>query len=311
VNVIQTNIFGGFDEITHERINLKLFVSAATLLKYRLHGGKLNKSNGVLYNPVQEDHTLIEKINESGSEDLIIGRIARPDILKWDSNFEIFLQLLAECGLKFKLRIVGAPLEIKNRLNQTGARIEYIEKIESAEKLNNFYGSLDILVHMSAIGESFGCIFVESMNFGVPIVTNSTPITKFRFWRDNAQVEVIDNGITGFVCKNTIDMRNAVQFLASNPISALSIREQSIARFKTDKIVKQLDEFYKKTIAAEKIEVNLNELIAEHSIRRLNLFKTPFISLNQRIQHQREVASVSWLCTKKKLKITTNYFGLN
>jgi len=293
VKVIQTNIFGGFDEMTHQRINLKLFVSAATLLKYRLHGGKLNKSHGVLYNPVQEDHKIFEKKINLDTDELIIGRIARPDILKWDYDFEGLLKILAGCGLNFKLRIVGVPFEVKNRLIQTGAKIEFFNKINSPEELKDFYGSLDILVHMSSIGESFGCIFVESMNFGVPVVTNSTPITKLRFWRDNAQVEIIDNGITGFVCQNIVDMRNAIQFLASNPISSKLINERSFVRFKSEKIIEQLEEFYKKTIAAEKVEVDLKGLLAAHSDREKNLFKTPFISINQWIRHYSEVISMS------------------
>ena len=308
VNVIQTNIFGGFDEETHERINLRLFVSAATLLKYRLHGGKINKSHGVLYNPVQETHELVVKTSNSDSGDLIVGRIARPDILKWDYDFEILLKMLTRCGLKFKLRIVGAPQEVKNRLIQTGAQIEFVEKINSPEQLKEFYSSLDVLVHMSSIGESFGCIFVESMNFGVPVVTNSTPITKLRFWRDNAQVEIIDNGITGYICKNIVDMRNAIQLLASNPIGPISIRERSLVRFKTVNIIKQLDKFYKRTNASEIIRVDLEGLQAEHRRREENLFKTPFISINQRVNHKLEVATVFWLRSKRELKALIKYF---
>lgn len=59
--------------------------------------------------------------------------------------------------------------------------------------LSAAYASIDIFLHISAIGESFGMVLAESLLCETPVITHATP------WADNSQGEVIGHEIGGFV----------------------------------------------------------------------------------------------------------------
>jgi hypothetical protein len=73
-----------------------------------------------------------------------------------------------------------------------------------------FYCAADVFASTSSIGESFGLAIAEAMAFGVPVVTSSTP------WTDNAQVEVVDNGVNGWVANHPRAFAEAVADLLGN-----------------------------------------------------------------------------------------------
>jgi glycosyltransferase involved in cell wall biosynthesis len=59
---------------------------------------------------------------------------------------------------------------------------------------------MDIMLHTSRIGESFGVSLVEGMYFGLPIVTNSTDYRDFTlFERDNSQTEIVQDSVNGYI----------------------------------------------------------------------------------------------------------------
>jgi len=70
--------------------------------------------------------------------------------------------------------------------------------------LADLYGSADGMIHASDFGESFGYTLAEAMQAGLPIVTLSTP------WGDNAQVQLVQHGVNGFVCGSVSGMTRAV-----------------------------------------------------------------------------------------------------
>lgn len=78
------------------------------------------------------------------------------------------------------------------------------------KKLNLFYQSIDLLVHTSFIGESFWNIYAEAMANGKAIITNSTP------YKDNAQVEIVQNNINWLIWVYPEDFADKVYNLLTN-----------------------------------------------------------------------------------------------
>jgi glycosyltransferase involved in cell wall biosynthesis len=93
-----------------------------------------------------------------------------------------------------KVLIRAAP-EIKIQYIQQLWLSEYFvflpETIDDAE-LAYTYQMMDIMLHTSRIGESFGVSLVEGMYFWLTIVTNSTDFRDYTiFDRDNSQIEIV------------------------------------------------------------------------------------------------------------------------
>ncbi len=297
--IVQTNIFGGYCDKIHNLIDLKLFVSEATLLKYKLFGGALNKNFEVLYNPVHEEKEIT--INSKTKSKFVIGRIARPDVLKWDFDFELLLKLIKHSKIDFLLKIVGVPEEVKPALEALNINIQFIDKIESEVELDDFYSSIDVLLHLSSIGESFGCVFVEAMSFGVPVIVKSMPISRYKFWRDNAQVEIIENNITGYVCNNILSMRDALLILTNNPLSNDLIKKRSNERFNKGIIIKKLDNFYLDLINNRPININISELENKYLNREKEVFTTPIVSTYHLFRYKMDLVNLNYILLKRKI----------
>ena len=72
--------------------------------------------------------------------------------------------------------------------------MEFLPPVGTDAELAAFYGSLDALAHANDTGESFGLVIAEAMACGLPVVTHPCPGE-----RDNAQLDLVQDGVTGFV----------------------------------------------------------------------------------------------------------------
>jgi glycosyl transferase family 1 len=79
-----------------------------------------------------------------------------------------------------------------------------------------------VFVTASELGESQGLAIAEAMSMGLPVVTCSTP------WVDNAQVEYVQHGRTGFLASHPRPFAEAVATLLAD--EALRIRLGSAGR---------------------------------------------------------------------------------
>jgi hypothetical protein len=84
------------------------------------------------------------------------------------------------------------------------ARIIELPRTDSDEDLRQYYGLMDVFVHASKIGESFGMVLCEAMLSGIPVITIATPL------RNNSQIEVVSHGKAGLVVQNQKQMINAM-----------------------------------------------------------------------------------------------------
>ncbi|MDP9227258.1 MAG: glycosyltransferase, partial [Actinomycetota bacterium] len=74
------------------------------------------------------------------------------------------------------------------------------------------YGAMDVFLHASAIGESFGLVLVEAMLGERPVITLSTPA------KDNSQLEVVGHGRGGLVVTDRATMVEAMEMLMADPL---------------------------------------------------------------------------------------------
>jgi len=185
--------------------------------------------------------------------DFIACRVARPAIRKWSARLEIALPKLFEVIPNLRFIFQAVP-ETKRRVleRKYGDRVICREATSDIHQLALTYAASDIMIHSSGIGESFGLCVAEAMYFGLPVIVDSTPSL------DNAQVELVDNGSTGYVVKSVAGFVSAAQKLAENEQlrQELGSQAKSAAEqfFVDSEIARQWDEVYSQLVTNQAAE---------------------------------------------------------
>lgn len=260
--VIQTNVFGLFSYTPlYDLIDYDLFVSKMILVRRMYFDSQYRdmmppdlfaSKRKVMHNPIDVDHIVSSLPTETEvssfkqlynlQDSFIVGRIGRSDNCKFDL---ITLDGFAEFANKVtnaRFLLVGATPEILAHaatLNLT-EKLIVLNTTSDLHQLLIYYQSLDVFLAASTIGESFGMVIAEAMTVGVPVITISTDD------RDNAQVEVVDNNVTGLVVeRNTEKISAALLHLYQNEETRVrlsaSSRNKIIGEYQADKIVGSLE----------------------------------------------------------------------
>lgn len=211
--VIQTNIFGEYTpSALYDLIDYDLFVSKMILIRRMYLDQQLENNfqlkRKTLHNPVDTDHinsllpsdNQMERFKEQNklSGYFIIGRIGRADNAKFDlitlDSFAAFAQKVPHT----RFLLIGATKEMiaHAEVLRIADKLLIFDTTSNLEQLLYYYRSIDIFLAASHLGESFGMVIAEAMTAGIPVVTVSTP------YRDNAQIELVDQGETGFVVEH-------------------------------------------------------------------------------------------------------------
>ena len=250
--IIETNVFGLVDKSKSGKLlDHHLFVSKMCALRYqkwtRTSNEDFYKYCKVLYNPIDLDSFENKKIQNLRTKlgfdqnETIIGRVGRADIGKWGDLCLNMIPHLLKNIPNVRYIIVGTPESKKQKMVKN---VIYLENL-SEDDLIEFYNSIDVLAHSSKIGESFGCTIAESMAAKKPVVVNSTPLA------DNAQIELVDNGITGFIANSPKEYAEAISFLLKNEHKRY---EMGLAGY--EKAKREYDA-KKSTTILEKIYINI------------------------------------------------------
>ena len=266
--VIQTNVFGDYEYSPYyDLIDYDLYISKMLLIR-RIYEDSLDPKNmpsdfftskrKVLSNPVDVDQIISllpseTEINEFKEFNnlkghFIIGRIGRADNHKFDLiTLDGFAEFLKRES-KAKFLLIGATTEMITHATSLGISDQLIifDTTSDLKKLLLYYRSLDVFVAASNIGESFGMVIAEAMTVGVPVITISTQN------KDNGQVELVDNDVTGLVVeRDSYQIAEAIFHLVHNKNKRMQL---SIAS--NDKIIREYD--------AKKIVGSLEQLIFQH-----------------------------------------------
>ncbi|WP_256010779.1 glycosyltransferase family 4 protein [Desertivirga xinjiangensis] len=294
--VIQTNVFGGYDHSPlYEVIDYDLYVSKMTLVRRMQVDGSLGlifaNKRKILPNPIDTeyiqglipDDSEVEKFKAQYGliEKFVVGRVGRADDNKFDLiTLDAFAHFLKR-NFKSKFLLVGAT---EKMLNHAAAldildSLVILETTSDLRQLLTYYKAMDTFLAISNIGESFGMVIAEAMLVGVPVLTVSTPD------KDNAQIELVDNGISGLVVSRSVSsISDGLKFLYSNPRYrsrlAVKARAKVLNNYSASDIVKSLellilDKFLdKNALNAESKAIAWHKsLTAEYQNRCRNLFK--------------------------------------
>jgi glycosyltransferase involved in cell wall biosynthesis len=190
LKIVETNIFAKHSSEDYwSRLNQSYFVSQYCLDKSPWHGGK----GKVLYNPIKarlSTNSLREAYNIPPKA-IVLGQIGRPDLPQDDWIYQAYRQNKSD---EVYLCVLGCTQKIKE-LKTLDDKIILIEATTDAQLIDQFFNTIDVLLHRRFDGETFGMNIAEAMIYGKPVVSHRSSV-------DNAQAELLDAkefGLVGFV----------------------------------------------------------------------------------------------------------------
>jgi len=238
--IVETNVFDAIDPVGTPVIDAHVFFSRWCrddyLGKYgRFHG----KRYEVLYGPIDFDEFLPTCREFSWT----IGRCSRPDDQKWHTACVDMLPKVWRKAPQMRCRFRGATPRIMARLQTLGIA-DRVELSEPTVGIADFYRGLDVYTHGARIGEGYGIVLAEAMASRLPVVTVATPQRK----KCNAQAEVVEHNLTGFVVRYAWQYADAVIELLKNPTLRERFGERGYEKardqFEASKLTRKLEALY-------------------------------------------------------------------
>ncbi len=238
--IVETNVFHGFDEQDGDRIDCHCFVSESSKASYlRRYGRRSGARYEVLYNPVDFSEFNADPKPFTST----IGRCSRADDQKWHDVCLTSLPRIFRRVPQTHCLLQGATGRVREKLEALGMN-RRVELLEPSLNVGDFYRRVDVFIHGSRIGETFGCVIAEAMANGIPVVTLSTPQRK----KANAQAELVQHNVTGFVCRWQWQYAGAViELLRNHELRARFGRrsyEKARAQFEASALARKLEQLY-------------------------------------------------------------------
>ncbi len=225
IPVVQTNIFGKFQNpVENTWTDFRLFVSwtscvqAARRSFCRLDDNFFRR-NSVAVNPLDPiepppaaDIAAFRKGLGVADDEILFGRLSRPEPNKWTNLALDAFRQAARDNKKIKLLLREPPPLVAAALRRApdADRFVILPATADAEVLRLTLSALEVVLHTSLIGESFGYGLAEPMNLGKPVITHSVP------WVDQAQIELARHGECGFVTSTPRTMARVILQLAGD-----------------------------------------------------------------------------------------------
>lgn len=225
IPVVQTNIFGHLDNPKEDAwTDFRLFISwtscvqAARRSFQSLNEEFFRRASVAVY-PIDPDDgpdpAAIERFrNQHGiqPEEVAFGRLSRPEPNKWTDLAIHAFRIAAAKDPRLKLLLREPPAAVRHGLKRAADSDRFIVLPTTSDpaELALTMASLDAVLHTSVVGESFGYGIAEPMNFGKPVIANSTP------WQDQAQIELVRHGECGFISSTPQTIADAILKLAED-----------------------------------------------------------------------------------------------
>jgi glycosyltransferase involved in cell wall biosynthesis len=225
IPVVQTNIFGQlFNPKEDAWTDFRLFISwtscvqAARRVFRKLDEDFFRRASVAVYplDPVESpDAAWIAALRETWGlrpGEVLFGRFSRPDPNKWSNlALDAFLRAAAnDTSIKLLLREPPPAVAAQLRARPDHARFIILPATSHAAELELNMAAVDVVLHTSSIGESFGYGIAEPMSLGRPVITHSVP------WHDQAQIELVRHEECGFVASTPPAMGAAMMKMARN-----------------------------------------------------------------------------------------------
>jgi len=257
--VVETNVFGRPDPSPQARIiDRTLFVSRFCLERFERETGitATPPRYSFLYNPVDTDFLAAAARPARDFSLPVIGRLSRPDPRKWSWLALDILPLLARDVPGFRCRIVGTIPEAREFVRQNGLEscVDFLDPLRTDAEIAAFLDGVSLLAHANDSGESFGLAIAEAMACGLPVVTHPAVGD-----RDNAQLELVEHGVTGLVAASAEDYAAAVKYLLTHPDEAQRMgragQTKAVRLFRAQTVTRQLEQIYLELLETKGIAV--------------------------------------------------------
>src|SRR5258706_12322656 len=225
IPVVQTNIFGHLDNPKEDRwTDYRLFISWTSCVQaarrsFRPLNERFFRRASVAVYPVDPIEPAppaavseFRQRLEIADDEVLFGRISRPDPVKGTPlAVDAFLLALAQ-NKKIKLLLREPPPEVARQLLAGEHKQQFIILPATADdkELLLTMSALDVVLHTSRLGESFGYGIAEPMNLGKPVITHSVPSL------DQAQLELVQHEQCGYLASIPGTMSDAMLRLAGD-----------------------------------------------------------------------------------------------
>ena len=225
IKIIETSPFSLFTPDTEEFLDCKLFVSKTSLLKFlwKFKNPNITKYD-YLYNPL--DTGLlgwycindVERQNERkkiwiNKHDFVIWKVWRADLWKWDDTIIDIVPILVKHIPNLKIVVRALPWYKLKKIRRLWLEKYFVLLPESVneKEIANTYQIMDIMLHTSRIGESFGIALAEWMFYWLPVLTTDTDWSqRTAFDRDNSQWEILWGHNREFISNNLHYLSNKI-----------------------------------------------------------------------------------------------------
>jgi glycosyltransferase involved in cell wall biosynthesis len=252
VGIMETNVFGRVDYSSDAHyIDVHLQLSKWCLWRWtRWAQAKKSRPFAVVL-PNLVMHEQFGRSSEAAREEfrrrygitaeaLVFGRIGSRIPAKWSDTILSAFRVYTEMNPAAWLLLVGVPEGLKQCIarlpDAVRDRVTVIDYLHGSDALNEAYSAMDVFLHASRIGESFGMVLTEAALCGVPAITLSTPA------RDNSQLEVVGHERGGLVVANVAGMVEAMSRLKDPELRrayALRAADEVKTRYGADVLIPQ------------------------------------------------------------------------
>ncbi len=315
--LVESNVFGAVDASADEaQLSCHLFPSKMCALRYRirlgLEGPDFHRRHRVSHWPVD-----IARLRDLAPERAeakrrlgldpdrpVAGRIGRANDRKWRNLIVDMIPALLELAPETQVALVGPTPAKLRRLDRLGVleHVRIFGPTANEEELAAFYAACDVFFTAAEIGESHSFAIEEAMCLGVPVVTCSTP------WVDNAQIEQVDEGVTGHVAGHPRSFAEAIASLVMDTAKrerfGRAAAEKSDALFEAGKLTRQLEGLYEALLDGREPPAEwspppaeVDEFEAEYE-RRLAACYRPLTALEEREERRDRLAERATWATR-------------
>ncbi len=226
IPVMQTNVFGRLDNPKENAwTNFRLFISwtscvqAARRSFLQLNKDFFRRAGVAVYplaaddGPATSERGYFRREHGIKADEILFGRLSRPEPNKWTNLPIEGFRIAARRHPNLKLLLREPPPAVIRELQSAPDRKRFVILPATSDptELSRTMASIDAVLHTSLMGESFGYGIAEAMNYGKPVITNSTP------WADQAQIELVRHEECGFIASTPRTIARAILKLANNP----------------------------------------------------------------------------------------------